>query len=103
MRIPATARPSPKHRGAGLARRYAELNVAKAKDLVKAEVLLSSTEDGGPMGSLSLSLRCATAIKPFVAVRKAFSAKDANGDGARPEPRTPCAQIPMRSAPSASD
>ena len=60
---------------------YAGINLARARDL-KADVPLLSTEDGGPMGLISLTLKAAASIRPFLDVRRAFMRMDADGDGA---------------------
>ena len=61
---------------------YAEIDLARGHDLRKEEFPLLSSADGGPMGTITLTVRASAAVKPFIAVRKAFTSIDANGDGA---------------------
>ena len=61
---------------------YAEIDLARGNDLRREEFPLLSSVDGGPMGTISLTVRASAAVKPFIAVRKAFTSIDANGDGA---------------------
>ena len=74
---------------------YLELNLANARDRRRQEVLLVSTEDGGPMGSAVLSLRCASALRPYLAVRRAFVSLDSDGSGSL---STGEARVAMRKA-----
>ena len=75
------AAPQWPHGAAELA--YAEINLAARRRDVRTEAVpLLNSVDNGPMGSVSVSLRTANAITPLLAVRKAFVAADADGDGA---------------------
>ena len=59
---------------------YAQVNVASGRDL-KADLPLLSTEDGGVMGVVSVTIRAAASIRPFLDVRRAFTRMDKDGNG----------------------
>ena len=59
----------------------AETNVAKGSDLKYAELPLTSAEDGGILGFVTVSIKSAASVRPFLAVRQAFVRMDTDGDG----------------------
>ena len=48
---------------------YTEINIAKGRDL-KADLPLLNSEDGGVMGLVSVTLKAAASIRPFLDVRR---------------------------------
>ena len=60
---------------------YAELNIADGVDRRRTELPLFAADDGGLIGFISVTIRCSTTLRPFLAVRKAFSRADTDRSG----------------------
>ena len=58
-----------------------EINIAQGKDVKYAEVPIRSAEDGGILGFITVTLKAAASVRPFLNVRSTFVRMDTDGDG----------------------